>query len=309
MAFVRTGDILRRAYREGYGVAAFNVFNYETIQLAIWEAQVLEKPVIVAFYPGFQGHISYRVVADVTRELAAVAKVPVGLHLDHCSDLHSIFEAMGAGFDSVMYDGSRLPFEENVRNTRFIVEAAEKRGIDVEAELGAVGNADNAADFADAAKYTTVEEAVTFVQQTGCHSLAVAVGNAHGHYVQEPHLDLPRIAAISKAVGIPLVLHGGSGIPDEQVAAAIQQGIAKINVATEYHQAYYEAVEQYMKTENNRSMYGAVRGAGPAVRAFLAHKINNEKNGIVRSGVMGYGPSGYINDINRHLRNMGYSEI
>jgi len=274
MAFEKAGNILRDAYKNGYGVAAFNIFNYETIQLAILTAEEEKKPVIIAFYPGFLNYISFDVVADITRSMARRVSVPVGLHLDHCHDLATIVQAMDAGFDSVMYDGSRLPFDENVRTTLEVVQAAKARGIDVEAELGAVGSAANAADFSDSAKFTTVEEAAEFCERTGCTSLAVAVGNAHGNYVQEPKLDLPRIKAISTATGIPVVLHGGSGIPDGQISSAIKNGIAKINVATEYHQAYFQAVANRVNTSQDKDMYTCAKKAAPDIRSFLAQKIN-----------------------------------
>jgi ketose-bisphosphate aldolase len=274
MAFEKAGGIFRHAHQQGYGVAAFNIFNYETIALAIREAEVQNKPVVIAFYPGFQKFIDFATVADITRHVARQVRVPVGLHLDHSHDPGEILRAMDAGFDSVMYDGSKLPFEENVRITSEIVAIAKKRGIDVEAELGVVGSASKAEDFADAAKFTSVEQAEEFVTRTGCNSLAVAVGNAHGVYVQEPALDIPRIAALCKATGIPLVLHGGSGIPDPQVTEAVKHGIAKINVATEYHQAYYNAVAARMQTGSDRDMFGCTRNAAEAINAFLAHKIN-----------------------------------
>ena len=275
MALEKTRDILRHAHQNGYGVAAFNVFNYETIHLAIRQAEELQKPIIIGFYPGWLSFIELDSVAAITMASARDVKIPIGLHLDHCQDFSVIMRAMHAGFLSVMYDGSQLPFDENVKNTKEVVKAASALDIDVEAELGAVGSASKVEDFADASKFTDVNQAMEFCEQTRCDSLAVAVGNAHGNYVHEPSLDLPRIKAINQATGIPLVLHGGSGIPDAQVKEAVKCGIAKMNVATEYHHAYYKAVEGYMQSSTGREcMYSCSKTVQPQICEFLTYKIN-----------------------------------
>jgi len=275
MALEKTGDILRYAFKEGYGVAATNIFNYETIKLSIEKAEDLQKPVIIGFYPGWKTYIALDEVAAITKACASKVKVPVGLHLDHSTDYAEILQAMMAGFSSVMYDGSALPFDENVKNTAEVVKAAKGLGIDVEAELGRVGSAANASDFEDSAKFTSSEDAKLFVERTECNSLAVAVGNAHGNYVTLPNLDIPRIKAIKDAIQIPIVLHGGSGIPDEQVQEAVKAGIAKMNVATEYHNAYYKAVMKYDSLEGKpKDMYFCSNNIREDVLAFLEYKIN-----------------------------------
>ena len=275
MALEKSGDILREAFKKGYGVAATNIFNYETIKLAIQKAEELQKPVLIGFYPGWKTYIDLDVVAAITHSCAKKVKVPVGLHLDHSMDYAEVMQAMQAGFSSVMYDGSRLPFDENVANTAEVVKSAKALNIDVEAELGQVGSAANASDFDDSSKFTTPEDCVKFLERTGCSSLAVAVGNAHGNYVKLPNLDIPRIQAIKDAIKIPLVLHGGSGIPDEQVQAAVKAGIAKMNVATEYHNAYYRAVMDYDKREDKRSdMFFCSNNMQQDVLKFLEYKIN-----------------------------------
>jgi len=275
MALEKSGEILREGFKKGYGVVAANVFNYETIKWAIEEAEVLQKPLIIGFYPGWKHFIDVDVVAEITRACAKKVKVPIGLHLDHSTDFAEIVQAMKAGYSSVMYDGSVLPFDENVKNTAEVVKVAKTLDIDVEAELGHVGSAAEASDFEDAAKFTSPEDAAVFLERTGCSSLAVAVGNAHGNYVRLPNLDIPRIQAIKEAVGIPLVLHGGSGIPDEQVQAAVKVGIAKMNVATEYHNAYYRAILAYDKLEDKvKDMFFCSCDIQPDVLDFLEYKIN-----------------------------------
>ncbi|MCL2420626.1 MAG: class II fructose-bisphosphate aldolase [Defluviitaleaceae bacterium] len=275
MALEKSGDILRNACKKGYGVAATNVFNYETIKLAIQKAEEINKPLLIAFYPGWKGFIDLDVVAETTKACAKKVKVPVGLHLDHSTDFDEIMQAMMAGYSSVMYDGSVLPFEENVKHTTEVVRVAKTLDIDVEAELGHVGSAANLSDFEDAAKFTAPEDAAVFVERTGCSSLAVAVGNAHGNYARLPNIDVDRIKAIREATGIPLVLHGGSGIPDEQVQAAVKVGIAKMNVATEYHNAYYRAVMAYDKLDDKaKDMYFCSTSIQTDVLDFLEYKIN-----------------------------------
>ena len=276
MALQKTGDILREAHKSGYGVAATNVFNYETIKLSILKADELQKPVIIGFYPGWKSYIALDVVAEITKACAKKVKVPVGLHLDHSIDYAEIVQAMMVGFSSVMYDGSALPFEENVKNTAEVVKAAKALNIDVEAELGRVGNAAVLSDFKDSSKFTSPEDALLFVEQTGCNSLAIAVGNAHGNYTKLPNLDISRIQAINFALtDVPLVLHGGSGIPDDQVQEAVKAGIAKMNVATEYHNAYYRAVMKYSKLEDKpQDMYFCSNDIREDMLKFLEYKIN-----------------------------------
>ena len=274
MALEKTGDILRDAFKKGYGVIATNIFNYETISHTIKKAEEINKPVIIAFYPGWHTYIELDVVVEITKLCANRVKVPVGLHLDHCMDFAGIMQAMHVGFSSVMYDGSTLPFEENIKNTADVVRVAKTLNIDVEAELGHVGAASRTEDFEDTAKFTRPEDAKEFVERTGCSSLAVAVGNAHGNYVRLPNLDIPRIKTIKEIVNIPLVLHGGSGIPDEQVKAAVKAGIAKMNVGTDYHNIYYKAIMDYDKLEGKRkSMFFCSTEIRQDIFDFLDYKI------------------------------------
>ena len=274
MALEKSGDILRDAFKKGYGIAAINVFNYETINLAIKNAEEIQKPLIVAFYPGWKEFIDIEMVAAIFKPLASKVKIPVGLHLDHCTDFDEIRLAMDCGYSSVMYDGSLLPFDENVKNTAQVVKEAKARGIDVEAELGQVGLADNVDNFENSEMFTTPEDAKIFLERTDCSSLAVAVGNAHGNYARLPNLDIPRIQAIRDIINIPLVLHGGSGIPDKQVQAAVKAGIAKMNVATEYHNAYYRAVLDYDKLKGKaKDMFFCSCDIRSNVLKFLDYKV------------------------------------
>ena len=274
MSFEKTGDIIREAYKNKYGVVSLNIFNYETIKFAVDAAEQAEKPVIIQLYPGFHKYMSFEVTAEITKLLATKAKVPVGLHLDHCPDIEMLKDAMRAGFLSVMYDGSRMSFEDNIKTTGEAVKTAKIFGAEVEAELGNIGSAANVSEYTDASKFTDPNDALTFFNETGISSLAVAVGNAHGNYAALPNLDFPRIKAISDNIKIPLVLHGGSGIPDDQLQEAVKCGIAKINVATEYFHAFYNAVEAYVNGGNRKDIFSCINASQKDTQKFLVDKIN-----------------------------------
>ena len=279
MALEKSGDILRNAYKNKTAVIAFNVLNYEMIRLAVQKAEEIQKPILIACYPGFKDMIAIEAVAEITKVCAKNVKIPVGLHLDHCTDYNELVQAMYMGYSSVMYDGSMLPFDENVNNTAEVVKVAQALGIDVEAELGHVGSAAQASDFSNSAKFTSPEDAELFFERTGCSSLAVAVGNAHGRYVQTPNLDLDRIEKISKRLNIPLVLHGGSGIPDEQVKEAVKRGIAKMNVGTEYFHTFYNSLEtRVMSGKNPKDMLDSAAQIRADVLSYLENKISLPAN-------------------------------
>lgn len=153
------------------------------------------------------------VVAEITKKLAAESDIPVGLHLDHSASYENATRGAHCGFPSIMIDGSRLDFDENVELTRQVVDTAHKMGVEVEAELGHVGSGSNLDDYTDSDNFTDPVDAIRFVEATNVDSLAVSVGNGHGHYIKAPSLDFNRIRAIHKAVNIPLVMHGGSEFP------------------------------------------------------------------------------------------------
>ena len=197
-----------------------------------------------------KGYIRYVGVSNFTAEKASI---PVGVHLDHSVTYEIAVGGIRDGFPSVMIDGSTKSFQENVELTKNVVRVAKVFGVDVEAELGHVGNGDSIDAIDNTNYYTKVEDAVRFVEQTGCDSLAIAVGNAHGPYVKTPNLDLERIYAIRKKVNIPLVLHGCSDIPEEQMKEAVNLGMSKFNIATEYFRTMYQSIE---KRINNQEFEG-----------------------------------------------------
>ncbi|MEA5011443.1 MAG: class II fructose-bisphosphate aldolase [Angelakisella sp.] len=228
-----SSKILLSEYRtKGKCLPAFNIYNLETMQAALDAAYAMELPVILAFGEGYLNHASFEVIAAMARELTKGHPVPVVLHLDHCKSIEHCRQAIDAGFTSVMYDGSRLPLEQNIANTLEVVAYAHPRGVTVEGELGGM-NEEDGSGGEEQTFFTDIAEAKEYVTRTGIDSLAVSVGNAHGLYKGEPKLDFGRIADIYYAVKIPLVLHGCSGISFEDIRRASQLAVAKINVNTE----------------------------------------------------------------------------
>lgn len=258
MPLVKVNDLLKHATENHYGVPAVNQFTFETIKYAIKAAEIERLPIIIQYFPGLTGHMDNKYVAYIAKDMAEKASVPVAVHLDHSRTYEIAVSGIRDGYPSVMIDGSALPFEENVALTKKAVETAHIFGVDVEAELGHVGSGANASDFMDPEKFTTVEEATKFVELTGCDSLAVAVGNAHGAYVATPQLAFDRISELREALSIPLVLHGGSDIPDEQMQEAVRRGMSKFNVATEYDRAFFNALKNTKYDEMQRTSGRAV---------------------------------------------------
>lgn len=248
MSVEKVGTILKMADEANTTAIAFNCTDYNTIVSVVKVAEELSKPVICMLYPehAYLKHwTTPKIFVETVRDVAKNVKVPVGIHLDHCSDFDYIVAAMRCGFDSVMYDGSMLPVEENIKNTAEIVKVAKAFGADVEAELGRVGFASTVADQNDTDKYTKPEVAAAFCERSGCSSVAVAIGSAHGFYKETPKLDIERLKKINAATDVPLVLHGGSGIPNDQLEVAFREGINKFNVGTEFFYLYYQTMKKF----------------------------------------------------------------
>ena len=248
MSVEKVSTILKMADEANTTAIAFNCTDYNTIVSVVKVAEELSKPVICMLYPehAYLKHwTTPKIFVETVRDVAKNVKVPVGIHLDHCSDFDSIVAAMRCGFDSIMYDGSMLPVEENIKNTAEIVKVAKAFGADVEAELGRVGFASTVADQNDTDKYTKPEVAAAFCEQSGCSSVAVAIGSAHGFYKETPKLDIERLKKINAATDVPLVLHGGSGIPNDQLEVAFREGINKFNVGTEFFYLYYQTMKKF----------------------------------------------------------------
>ena len=252
MAYVTTREMLLDAQRNGYAVGAFNTENMEAVQAVIAAAEELRAPVIIQTTPSMTKYASPALYYGMVYALAQQAGVPVALHLDHGDSFELAQKCVQAGYSSVMIDGSGLPFGENITLTKRVVELCAPKGVCVEAELGKVGGKEDDLEVADAG-YTEPGEAREFAERTGVFSLAVAIGTAHGFYAGTPVLDTDRLARIRAAVDVPLVLHGASGLSDEDVRACVARGICKVNFATELRVAYTEGVEAAIS--KNPSLY------------------------------------------------------
>jgi fructose-bisphosphate aldolase class II len=236
-----------------YAVGAFNIFNAESLQAVFGAAKDESSPIIVQTWRGDLEHIGLGLLVEMTRWLAKDAGLPVCLHLDHGRDLETIFACIEGGFSSVMFDGSNLPFDENVRIAKQVKQAASERGVSVEAELGVVGRADAPPTPEERERnLSNPELAQAFAASTEVDALAVAIGNLHGVYKGKPQLDFERLAQIAERVPIPLVLHGGSTTPEADIRRAVQGGICKVNVATEFYQAFDRGVRAGLEKAGGR---------------------------------------------------------
>lgn len=257
-------EIIDIAEKGNFAIPAFNVYNTETVMGVIKAAEEAKAPVIMQVYPRLLNEEVGYYLCPAIVAAARKATVPVCFHLDHGPSELEVQKALRWGATGIMYDGSVHPLEENIENTKHIVEICDAIGVTVEGELGHVGsvNDDGMDEFTDPA------EAAEFVKRTGVTCLAVLIGNAHGHYKKTPKLDIDRVKAIREATGgIPLVLHGGSGIPDEQVKAAIKAGIRKMNIGTDVCCAFADGTKEILD-DPNRSL---------AVDMFMKHPIESVK--------------------------------
>lgn len=261
---VRLKEIIDIAEKGNFAIPAFNAYNTETVMGIIKAAEEEKAPVIIQMYPRLiNEEVGYYVCPAIVAA-ARKATVPVCFHLDHGPDEATVHKALRWGATGIMYDGSVHPFEENISNTKHIVDMCGAVGVDVEGELGHVGSVND--DCME--EYTDPKEAAEFVKKTGVCCLAVLIGNAHGHYKKTPNLDIERVKAIREATGgIPLVLHGGSGIPDDQVKAAIKAGVRKMNIGTDVCCAFAEGTKETL-ADPNRSL---------AVDLFMKHPIETVK--------------------------------
>ena len=246
MALVTSEKMLLDAQNGGYAVGAFNAENMEMVKAIIAAAEELNAPVMIQTTSSTIKYGTEETYGAIVAAEAKKASVPVCLHLDHGSSYELAVRCVMAGYTSVMMDGSKLPFEENILVSKKVAEMAAAVGIPCEAELGKVGGKEDEVE-AVADTNTDPEEAREFVERTGITSLAVAIGTAHGFYVGTPVLDVERLSEIRKKVEVPLVLHGASGLTDEQVRECVKRGICKVNFATELRNAYSRAVELYLK--------------------------------------------------------------
>jgi len=237
--------MLQTARANGFCIGAFNIHTLEMLQAVVEAAEEAQSPLILQSTVGTVKHLGPDYIVAAASTAARLSNVPIALHLDHCSDFAIIVQCIRAGYTSVMIDASHDPFDENVRMTAKVVEIAAAAGVNVEAELGKVGGVEDDIVVADhEALMADPEDCRRFVELTGVPTLAPAIGTAHGIYKGEPRIDFQRIQRIAELVSVPLVLHGGSGIPDEQVRRCVSLGMAKMNVATELRIIFSDAIKQ-----------------------------------------------------------------
>ncbi|MDZ7673308.1 MAG: class II fructose-1,6-bisphosphate aldolase [Halanaerobiales bacterium] len=275
MGLVPMADILEKANKEYYAVGGFNINNMEFLQGIIWAAEETDSPLILQASEGAIKYIGMDYVMSMVKAAVKDTHIPVALHLDHGSSFDVIMRCIREGFSSVMFDGSKYPFQENIKLTKEVVKVAHSVGVTVEAELGKIGGAEDDVVVEDRdAKFTNPDEAEEFVEKTGVDALAIAIGTAHGVYKGKPELDFDRLDKINSLLNMPLVLHGASGVPEEAVRKAVTMGINKVNVNTAFQQAFTAKIRELFA--NDSKLYDPRKYCGPgrdAIKAKVKEKI------------------------------------
>lgn len=268
MALESMKDMLNKGLKEGYAVGQFNINNLEWTQAILDAAESEKSPVILGVSEGAAKYMGgFKVVTAIVKALIEESKitVPVAIHLDHGSSFEKCKAAIDAGFTSVMIDASHHPFEENVETTKKVVEYAHSKGVSVEAELGTVGGQEDDV-IADGVIYADPKECFELVQRTGIDCLAPALGSVHGPYKGEPNLGFKEMEEICQTIKLPLVLHGGTGIPTEHIKRSISLGTAKINVNTENQIAFTKIAREILTSDSE--VYDPRKFIGPGREAI-----------------------------------------
>ncbi|NLT94334.1 MAG: class II fructose-1,6-bisphosphate aldolase [Clostridia bacterium] len=282
MPLVNVDRLLSKAEAEGYAVGAFNCNNMEIVQAIVAAAEAEKAPVIIQASQGAIKYAGLNYIVKLVEVAADSVSVPVALHLDHGTSFEQVVKCIRYGFSSVMIDGSKLPLEENIAITKKVLEVARPLGVSVEAELGKIGGTEDDISVSEReAMFTDPQEAKTFVEATGVTSLAVAIGTAHGQYKGKPELDFERLEKIKKLVGIPIVLHGSSGVPDADIQKAIKLGVRKVNIDTNIREAFMKGVKDALA--KNPAEIDPRKVLGPAREEMIA---------IVREKIRIFGSSG-----------------
>lgn len=259
-------NFLIEARAQRYAIGAFNVNSHDEMIALANKAQAMNLPIIMMASMSCARFMGVKHFADFVRVLKSDYSVPIYSHLDHCTDPQLLLKCAEAGFDYVMFDGSPLPFDENVRISKNLAQTCHELGVFIEGELGVIAGEEGPVK-SEYSLFTNPDDAARFVELTGIDSLAVSIGNAHGFYKGVPHLEFDLLQKISERCTLPLVLHGGTGIPNADIRRAITMGIAKVNVGTEIRKAYVSTLCEYVRTAER-----------PDVRPFLQ---------ILREGVAG----------------------
>lgn len=267
MNLVPMAEILNKAHSENYAVGGFNINNMEFLQGIIWAAEEMDSPLILQTSEGAVKYIGMEYVIAMVDAATQNTHIPVALHLDHGGSYESCMKCIRNGYSSVMFDGSHYPLEENIKLTKEVVKAAHAVGVSVEAELGKLGGTeDNVSVDAKDATFTDPDEAVRFVEETGVDALAIAIGTAHGVYSGDPELDFERLKTIKGKIDMPVVLHGASGVPEADVKKAVSLGINKVNVNTDFQQAYTGRIREIFADDSG--VYDPRKFCGPGREAI-----------------------------------------
>lgn len=275
MSLVSMNEMLAEAKKGRYAVGQFNLINLEFAQAIAQSAEEEQSPLIFGAGEMAIQYMGLETVVAIAQSLAKRSRIPIALHLDHGGSFDICMKCIRAGFSSVMFDGSRFPIEENIRLTQQIVAAAHAVGVSVEGELGQIGGTEDERHVRDEdAAITKAADAISFWEQTRVDAMAIAVGTAHGLYRQEPHVRCDVIREVAGAIEAPVVLHGGSGVPEATIREAIAAGIGKINVNTENMAAFTGSVRQFLdangKELDPRKYLGPAR---EAIRQVVQQKI------------------------------------
>lgn len=268
-------EMLKNAKENKYAIAHFNINNLEWTRFILEEVEANQSPVILGVSEGAAKYMGgFYTVSCLVRALMYDLKttVPVALHLDHGSSVESCYAAIDAGFTSVMIDASKYSLEENIRMTKEVVHYAHSKGVSVEAEVGHIGGSED--NVSSSVAYCEVADAVELAQTTGIDFFAPALGSVHGIYKGEPKLDFDRMQEIAKLTNLPLVLHGGSGIPDEMIQKGIACGICKLNINTDLQIVWSKAVREFL--QENESVYDPrkiIKAGEQALKAEVRKKL------------------------------------
>ncbi|MGF1734976.1 class II fructose-bisphosphate aldolase [Photobacterium satsumensis] len=277
MAYMSGKTMIQEAWNNGYAIGAFTAHNLETIKAVLLAAEEEQSPIMIQIGQKAINEMGMEPLKNAVDSLMKHHNitVPVCIHLDHSRQFKQTMEAARCHFNSLMFDGSALPFEENVRITKAVVDVANALGLGSEGEIGKIGGTEDdiTVDEKDA-MITTVEEALDFSERTGVDYLAVSIGTAHGVYKTTPELKFERLSEIKEAVKKPIVLHGGSGVPDDQVIEAVKRGVAKINVDTELRQGFIDGVQAHWRANEKDYILADVMNSGiAAMKEVVQHKI------------------------------------
>lgn len=263
LSFVPASELMAQAEAGNYAIGAFNINNMEIVQAIMAAAREEQSPVILQASQGAIKYAGIDYITALARVAVAEAGVPAALHLDHGPSFQQAMECIRSGFSSVMYDGSHLPLEENIAITRQVVKAAQTVGVSVEGEIGRLVGIEEHIQVSELeGALTDPQEAKRFAEETDIDMIAVAIGSRHGFYKGEPKLDFERLAAIRNLVDIPIVLHGGSGIPESHIRQAIDLGVRKINIDTELRDVFVRTAGKVM--EENPDEIDPRKILGPA---------------------------------------------